>query len=253
MKWLLGEWVFGMLARWVEQLTGIGAERLDKILGTLLVVGLAWFCLRLAKHSVIKRVADTNRRYLISKTLNYLVGIVSSLIVMKIWVQADVELVTYLGILSAGLAIVLQDPIANLAGWAFLVVRQPFRVGDRIQLVPVHPTQADRVGGRDRLRGGFDHSLPVPSETAAHHPGRDLEADPQGLRQGAPDRSGLSDPALLRQYQGGEARLSSPGGPYRSPGSPGPVSPGPWLAPGLGPLTFVRTFPAGAVTKGVIS
>jgi hypothetical protein len=37
-------------------------------------------------------------------------------------------------LLSAGLAIALQDPIVNLAGWLFIIWRRPFVVGDRIQI-----------------------------------------------------------------------------------------------------------------------
>jgi small-conductance mechanosensitive channel len=42
--------------------------------------------------------------------------------------------VTYLGLLSAGLAIALQDPIANIVGWLFIVWRRPLEVGDRIEI-----------------------------------------------------------------------------------------------------------------------
>jgi len=35
---------------------------------------------------------------------------------------------------SAGVAIALKDPLANLAGWAFIVWSRPFEVGDRIEI-----------------------------------------------------------------------------------------------------------------------
>ena len=41
---------------------------------------------------------------------------------------------TFLGLLSAGLAIAFKDPIVNLAGWLFVMIRKPFIVGDRIQI-----------------------------------------------------------------------------------------------------------------------
>ena len=41
---------------------------------------------------------------------------------------------TFLGLLSAGVAIALKDPLVNLAGWGFIVWRKPFGIGDRIQL-----------------------------------------------------------------------------------------------------------------------
>jgi small-conductance mechanosensitive channel len=39
-----------------------------------------------------------------------------------------------LGLLSAGIAIALQDSIVNIAAWLFITIRQPFKVGDRIQI-----------------------------------------------------------------------------------------------------------------------
>jgi small-conductance mechanosensitive channel len=44
------------------------------------------------------------------------------------------SLATYLGLLSAGLAIALRELVANFVGWAFILWRRPFEVGDRIQI-----------------------------------------------------------------------------------------------------------------------
>ncbi len=44
------------------------------------------------------------------------------------------SLATFLGLLTAGLAIALRDPLVNLAGWLFIIWRKPFEVGDRIQV-----------------------------------------------------------------------------------------------------------------------
>jgi small-conductance mechanosensitive channel len=46
----------------------------------------------------------------------------------------DLDLATYLGLLSAGLAIALRELVANFVGWAFILWRRPFEVGDRIQI-----------------------------------------------------------------------------------------------------------------------
>lgn len=52
----------------------------------------------------------------------------------RIWLVGTQSLATYLGLLTAGLAIALQDPISNLFGWLFIVVRRPFEIGDRIEI-----------------------------------------------------------------------------------------------------------------------
>jgi small-conductance mechanosensitive channel len=54
--------------------------------------------------------------------------------VLVIWFGNATGWAAYLGILSAGLAIALQDPVTNLAGWIFISIRKPFAVGDRIEI-----------------------------------------------------------------------------------------------------------------------
>jgi small-conductance mechanosensitive channel len=44
------------------------------------------------------------------------------------------EFGAFLGLLTAGLAIALKDPLTNIAGWIFIITRKPFVVGDRIQI-----------------------------------------------------------------------------------------------------------------------
>jgi len=53
---------------------------------------------------------------------------------VKIWLAGDTDLSTYFGLLSAGIAIALQDAIASLAGWVYLVSVKPFSIGERIQI-----------------------------------------------------------------------------------------------------------------------
>lgn len=51
-----------------------------------------------------------------------------------IWVENTRSLGTFLGLISAGVAVALKDIIINIVGWIFIVVRRPFRVGDRITI-----------------------------------------------------------------------------------------------------------------------
>ena len=52
----------------------------------------------------------------------------------RLWITNAQGLATYLGLLTAGLAVALQSPITNLVGWLFIVSRRPFDVGDRIEV-----------------------------------------------------------------------------------------------------------------------
>jgi small-conductance mechanosensitive channel len=59
---------------------------------------------------------------------------VGTLLVGRVWVGGVGALGTFLGLVGAGLVIALRDVVANLAGWAHLIWRRPFEVGDRIQI-----------------------------------------------------------------------------------------------------------------------
>lgn len=134
MRWLLGDKNFEAMAGWVDEVIGLAPATLAHLLDTLITIVVYLLLRKLLKVTILRRVTEPNRRYGLSKTISYVLGLVALLVVAKIWLRADISLATYLGILSAGLAIALQDPIANLAGWLFILVRQPFRVGDRVQI-----------------------------------------------------------------------------------------------------------------------
>lgn len=50
------------------------------------------------------------------------------------WFKGIQSLATFLGLVSAGLAIALKDLVTGLAGWIFIIWRKPFGVGDLIQI-----------------------------------------------------------------------------------------------------------------------
>ena len=88
----------------------------------------------IARRVAVRRIADSARRYSFVKASGYVLGAVSVVSLAVIWVRGGANLATYLGILSAGIAIALQDPLTNLVGWVFIVVRRPLIVGDRVQI-----------------------------------------------------------------------------------------------------------------------
>ncbi|MFC1654674.1 mechanosensitive ion channel family protein [Myxococcota bacterium] len=134
MRWLIGDNNFDTMAGWVEKVIGLSPDTLAHLLDTIITIVVYLLLRKLLKATILRRVTESNRRYGLSKTISYVLGLIALLVIAKIWLRADISLATYLGILSAGLAIALQDAIANLAGWLFILIRAPFRVGDRIQV-----------------------------------------------------------------------------------------------------------------------
>ena len=117
-------------------LTGWSDETIQRVVLTALVLAL-WLVLSIAARSVIaRRFGESSRRYTFVKTANYVLGVIALIALVRVWIQGSTGLAAYLGIVSAGLAIALQDPLTNLAGWLFLIVRRPFVLGDRIEIGP---------------------------------------------------------------------------------------------------------------------
>ncbi|HPR64105.1 MAG TPA: mechanosensitive ion channel [Thermoanaerobaculia bacterium] len=106
----------------------------DKVAESLVVILFLWFLRRLVLFLAFKRVEELRSRYSWKKSTLYSAFFVGLFAISQIWLSGLAHLSTFLGLLSAGIAIALKDPITNIAGWVFLIWRKPFTVGDRIQI-----------------------------------------------------------------------------------------------------------------------
>lgn len=122
------------IGEWIRVHLGLGVDAQLKLLLSLLVVAGVWLLRRLVVSVVERSVDDPRIRYQWSKGTAYAAFVLGLLFVTQIWLEALRQLGTFLGLLSAGLAIALRDPVSNLAGWGFILWRHPFEVGDRVQI-----------------------------------------------------------------------------------------------------------------------
>lgn len=126
--------IWSTVSAWFEKTLGIPTAVLAKltwsVLAAITFVVVRW----LVGRAVERRVQETARRYIILKTTSYLLGFLLLIVLVRIWLGGVTGLAAYFGILSAGLAIALQDPLTNVAGWIFISVRKPFVLGDRVQI-----------------------------------------------------------------------------------------------------------------------
>jgi small-conductance mechanosensitive channel len=122
------------IVTWFESNLGLSPETQGRILSTLAAIALLWIAHQLILRGLVYRIGDQRSRYRWGKTLGYVFFLTGVLIVGPIWFAGLRSLATYLGLLSAGVAIALRDPITDLAGWAFILLQRPFEVGDRVQI-----------------------------------------------------------------------------------------------------------------------
>ena len=120
--------------QWLQTFTDINPEIVKKIFVTLVVVLLIWLIRNIILRIAFQWAKDVKDRYQWRKISTYVGVFLGILIIGRTWFEAFQSVATFLGLLSAGLAIALKDPLVNLAGWVFILWRHPLEVGDRIQM-----------------------------------------------------------------------------------------------------------------------
>jgi small-conductance mechanosensitive channel len=102
---------------------------------TIIILVVMWLIKKAAYKIIGVRTDDAMKRvYHWRKTVQYTLVFIGLLLIGNIWISNFQSITTFLGLLSAGIAIALKDIFVNIAGWLFIYWRKPFDVGDRIQI-----------------------------------------------------------------------------------------------------------------------
>lgn len=122
------------LTNLIQNTFGINPETQKKILITLILIIFFWLIKFLFNKIIRKRVKDQKLTYIWVKTSHYIIVFIAILVLANIWLKGIKSINTFLGLLSAGIAIALKDLLINISGWFFIFIRKPFVLGDRIQV-----------------------------------------------------------------------------------------------------------------------
>jgi len=180
--------VFDAFIQWIAEALGASPELIKKIAASLGIFAVYAIGRRFIANLIGRGVDDGAARYRFTKAGQLLLLGVALIVLARVWFQGATGVGTWLGLLSAGVAVALQDPLENLAGWVYIVISRPFRVGDRIQIdshagdvVDIHPfsftlleignwVDADQSTGRlihipngwlfKHAIAGYDHGFP---------------------------------------------------------------------------------------------
>lgn len=126
--------LLGTIQTTVGSLFDPAADMRLRIIGSLIVILLLWLTRLVILRFVYRQVEDMSTRYWWRKISSYVMVGVGIILVGSIWFKGIEYAATFLGLVAAGLAIALQSPITDVAGWGFILWRRPFEVGDRIQV-----------------------------------------------------------------------------------------------------------------------
>jgi len=128
-----------------EQLASVGfveqywwLERMRPLLMRLtlgaMAVTVTLAAAKVVDSYVIGRLNDTPTEFNLRRVLRLLVAVVLLLIGLSVLFANWYTAVVSLGLLSLILGFALQTPITSLIGWIYILVRSPYRVGDRIRI-----------------------------------------------------------------------------------------------------------------------
>jgi small-conductance mechanosensitive channel len=124
-----------LLLQWKPSLVGVSiAEKLRRYLLGVITVTAVLALARALEVYLIARVRNAVARFNLKRILRIVVALVLVFTVVSVlfvnWYAAAVSL----GLISLILGFALQTPISSFIGWIYILVRAPYRVGDRIQI-----------------------------------------------------------------------------------------------------------------------
>jgi small-conductance mechanosensitive channel len=105
-----------------------------KISMGVFLAALVMICSKTAEGIVLKRSHTKAKGYNLIRLIRFVGLIVIALIVISVLFQNWYTAAVSLGLISLLLGFAFQTPISSLAAWAYIVIRTPYRVGDRIQI-----------------------------------------------------------------------------------------------------------------------
>jgi small-conductance mechanosensitive channel len=130
---LLEEWRDGLAAR-IATVARYLALRLTFLLGSIavvLIISEVW------RRATFRYLQDTRRRQQFLALRRVAVGLALTVVILFGLVSEVGSLATYAGLITAGLAVALQNVILAVVAYFFLIGRYGVRVGDRITLAGV--------------------------------------------------------------------------------------------------------------------
>ncbi|MFZ5939849.1 MAG: mechanosensitive ion channel family protein [Bacteroidota bacterium] len=122
------------LTRFLEESLGLSPLHQTKILYSVIILAALWTLRYLILKLVWRFTEEPKTRYTWKRTISFVIGFLTVILIMSVWIKAIRQFGAFLGLFTAGLAIALKDPLTNMAGWLFILLRNPFAIGDRIQI-----------------------------------------------------------------------------------------------------------------------
>jgi small-conductance mechanosensitive channel len=107
---------------------------IQKLVAAVAVAAVCLMVLRLIEVYFIGRIANAVYSYNLKRVSRLVVWLVIAFFILTILFQNWYTAVVSFGLISLILGFALQTPITSFIGWIYILVREPYRVGDRIRI-----------------------------------------------------------------------------------------------------------------------
>lgn len=124
-----------MIQDWLKDLNNIiGVDMQVRLFISITLVAIVSFSYRRTMKRLHETMVDMEQYYNLKKRTGNIIVVVCLVLLAMLWVGELKSLSTFLGLVSAGIAISMKDIISNIVGWLYIFWRKPFKVGDRIEI-----------------------------------------------------------------------------------------------------------------------
>src|SRR5437588_8709353 len=101
--------------------------------GSILIVVMLAIVKTISVYGLGK-IADASTRFTLRRVQRLIVGLLIALIVLSVIFVNWYAALTALGVGSVIVALAVQTPMKSFIAWIYIVVRRPYRVGDRVKI-----------------------------------------------------------------------------------------------------------------------
>ena len=106
----------------------------NKLYKSLIIFGLVYVALLFIHRFINNMKVEITKRHQYRKRASTVVTLVYFLLLIPIWAGSTHQWTTVLSVMGAGIALALHEVLLNITGWLYIVVRRPYKTGDRIEM-----------------------------------------------------------------------------------------------------------------------
>jgi small-conductance mechanosensitive channel len=115
-------------------LKDLSTQFIERMIVTVVLILCLWLIKKFTLKLVRKKSENERTVYLWTKYSYYIFFFISLIIIIDLWFEGFTKVLTLFGLLAAGIAFALKEPVVNLFGWIYIFWRGPIKVGDRIEI-----------------------------------------------------------------------------------------------------------------------